>query len=523
MKRKFTLIITALMLMMTSFAWGQTRDEVVAYTLDGTITGGSNGYATESEITQNGMTWMVTGNTTINPWRIGGKNLSGVDRPLYSTSAMSDNITKVVITNGSATATVNSMTLYVSSSADFSDPTTVTGSFSAGSTTTFERPAAADWTSKYFKLVYNITAGSSNQYAQLVKAEFYKQSGGQQSVATPTFTPAAGTYTEAQNVTIACATDGATIYYTTDGNDPTTSSAVYSAPIAISQTTTVKAMAVKAGMNNSSIASATYTIQAAPTVITIAAARALALNEYALGQGIVTFIDGTNIYVQDETAGIDLYLNSGTVPSGLALGDKVQAYGKRAVYKGLVELSGINGGEASQFSVISTGNTLPLAEKTIAEILADHAGTQMLQSTRVKIVNAVIGTINTGGNTTLTQGENTTNIYKVPALDNISAGDAVDVIGVIGCYNAPQLRVAYASDVTIHETPMEPVATPTFTPAAGTYTEAQNVTIACATEGATIYYTLDGTDLQQQALFTAQLSPSARQQQLKHSQLKKAC
>ena len=314
------------------------------------------------------------------------------------------------------------------------------------------------------------------------------------TVAKPTFSPAAGTYYEAQNVTISTTTTGATIYYTVDGTDPTTSSAVYSTPIAISQTTTVKAMAAKSGMNNSSIASATYTIQDAPSVITIAAARALENNEYALVQGIVTFIDGRNIYVQDETAGIDLFLNNNTVPSGLALGDKVQAYGQKTVYKGLVELQNINGGEASQFSVISTGNTLPLAEKTIAEILADNAGTNALQSTRVKIVNATIGAINTSNNTTITQSDKTLNIYKIPALDNISQGDAVDVIGVIGCYNAVQLRVAVASDVTIHQAPTQTVATPTFTPAAGTYTEAQNVTIACATEGATIHFTLDGMD-----------------------------
>jgi hypothetical protein len=118
----------------------------------------------------------------------------------------------------------------------------------------------------------------------------------------------------------------------------------------------------------------------------------------------------------------------------------------------------------------------------------------MLQSTRVKIVDAIIGTINTGSNTTLTQGENTLNIYKIPALDSISEGDAVDVIGVVGCHTNPQLRVAYAADVTKHETPMQQVATPTFSPAAGEYTEVQNVEIACTTEGATIYYTVDGTD-----------------------------
>ena len=74
----------------------------------------------------------------------------------------------------------------------------------------------------------------------------------------PTFSPEGGEITSAQNVTISAA-DGATIYYTTDGNDPTTSSSVYSEPITVSKTTTIKAIAVKDG-HTSSIASATYTL-----------------------------------------------------------------------------------------------------------------------------------------------------------------------------------------------------------------------------------------------------------------------
>ncbi|PHO08031.1 glycoside hydrolase [Thermoanaerobacterium thermosaccharolyticum] len=79
-------------------------------------------------------------------------------------------------------------------------------------------------------------------------------------VATPVFSPTGGTYTSAQNITISCATSGATIYYTTDGTDPTTNALVYSGPINISTTTTIKALAVAPGMTNSKIASATYTI-----------------------------------------------------------------------------------------------------------------------------------------------------------------------------------------------------------------------------------------------------------------------
>ena len=78
--------------------------------------------------------------------------------------------------------------------------------------------------------------------------------------ATPTFSLAEGTYYSAQNVTISCGTYGATIYYTTDGNEPTTSSDVYSDEIPVSATTTIKAIAVKDSYNNSAVASATYTI-----------------------------------------------------------------------------------------------------------------------------------------------------------------------------------------------------------------------------------------------------------------------
>ena len=264
-------------------------------------------------------------------------------------------------------------------------------------------------------------------------------------VANPTFTPAAGQYITAQEVTIACATEGATIHYTLDGTDPTTESPVYTEAFTVSTTATVKALAVKEGMNNSDVVSVAYTII---QPMTIAEAKALETNQYGLVQGIVTFIDGRNIYVQDDTAGIVLYLNNNTVPAGLALGDMVLGYGKKAVYNGLIELSGINGGNANNFVIVSSGNALPVAEKTIAEILADHNGDKLLQSTRVQIVEATIGTINTSNNTPITQGESTLNIYKMPAVEGLEENDIVTVTGVVGCYNAVQLRVALASDVT---------------------------------------------------------------------------
>ena len=269
-------------------------------------------------------------------------------------------------------------------------------------------------------------------------------------VATPEFSPEGGLYTTEQNVAISCATEGATIYYTTNGDEPTTSSSVYNNPIAVTTTTTIKAMAVKDGMENSEVAVATYTF---PTLIDIAAARVLANNETAYIEGVVTFIDGRNIYVQDETAAIDLYLNNNTVPETLALGDKVRALGTKTVYNGLVELTGIDGTVESEFRIVSSGNILPSAVKTIVELLADFEADNMLQSTRVQIVDAVMGTINNNGNTIITQDDNEMVIYRLPVVEGLMEGDLVTLTAVVGCFNNIQLRVNSADDVTFTHNP----------------------------------------------------------------------
>ncbi len=85
-----------------------------------------------------------------------------------------------------------------------------------------------------------------------------------QTVATPTFAPPGGTYTSAQNVTISCATPGATIYYSTDGSMPSTR---YTSPVNIASTGTLKAKGTKAGWTDSQIASANYTINIQPNTV----------------------------------------------------------------------------------------------------------------------------------------------------------------------------------------------------------------------------------------------------------------
>jgi len=121
------------------------------------------------------------------------------------------------------------------------------------------------------------------------------------TTATPAFSPASGTYTATQSVTITDATSGASIYYTTDGSTPTASSTPYSAPISVSATTTIKAIAAASGYTNSSVATATYTITqpsaATPTFTpapgTYTAAQSVTIADSTAGASVYYTVDGT--------------------------------------------------------------------------------------------------------------------------------------------------------------------------------------------------------------------------------------
>ena len=425
MKQKLTFLLTVLLLLTGMTSWAQLRTEA-------SIDFSAQGYANAQDF--DGVVIDIDDNVSI----VFNKGTSSNTPKYYNTG------TAIRAYGGnnfvvSSTGTISSITLTFSSGEGSNAITTDEG--------TFQTPT---WTGSSSEITFTVGGTSGHRRIKEVSVTYTSGGGQQETVATPTFSPAEGSYFEPQQVTISCATEGATICYTTDGSEPNENSAQFTpgVPLNISETTTVKAKAYKSGYTPSNIASATYTF---PTLMTLAEAKALSVNEYALVQGIVTFIENRNVYVQDNTGGICLYLNSNTVPSTLALGDMVQGYGKRANYNGLFELSNINGGNASEFSIISSGNTLPLAVKTIAQVI--EGGADALQCTRVKIEGATIGAINTSGNTPLTQGENSTNIYKVPALTDINEGDVVDVIGVVGYFNAPQIRVALASDVTLNYVP----------------------------------------------------------------------
>jgi glucosylceramidase len=214
----------------------------------------------------------------------------------------------------------------------------------------------------------------------------------------PTFTPVAGTYTAAQSVTLASTTTGASIYYTTDGSTPTNTSTLYSAatPIQVATTTTINAIATASGYTSSTVATGTYTINlpvaATPTV------------SPAPG----TYNSAQSVTLSDTTAGASIYYTTdGSTPT-------------------------------SKSTLFILGTPVTINATTTINAIATAAG----------FSNSTIATAT----------------YTI------------------------NLPVA---------------ATPTFSPAPGTYNSAQSVTLSDTTAGASIYYTTDGsTPTSKSSLFT---------------------
>ena len=123
---------------------------------------------------------------------------------------------------------------------------------------------------------------------------------------TPSFSPAAGTYTSAQAVSISDATAGAAIYFTTNGSTPTTSSTLYTGPVTVSSSETIEAIAVASGYTNSAVATAAYIINTSlPTAATP-----------TLSPGTGTYTAAQTVTISDTTAGATIYYTTdGTPPT----------------------------------------------------------------------------------------------------------------------------------------------------------------------------------------------------------------
>lgn len=250
--------------------------------------------------------------------------------------------------------------------------------------------------------------------------------------AAPTFSPKGGTFYSAQEVTIASATPGATIHYTLDGSTPTTASAVYSAPIAIANTTTVKAIAIAAGVN-SEVSEATYTIATVPTVANIAAFIAGPTDSpvQITNPVYVVYQNGPNLYIKDETGFLLVY---GTITAKYNNGDKIAGgiTGKMELYNGIPEMTNL---VDNSFAAGEAGATITPESKGVGQIGIDMVNQYVI------IYDVTIAATEVAKNYTLSDGEDLIAAYAKFA-DVVFPTDAnkYDVTGLVTIFkNAVQI------------------------------------------------------------------------------------
>ncbi|MGB6690927.1 MAG: TIGR03118 family protein [Terracidiphilus sp.] len=161
------------------------------------------------------------------------------------------------------------------------------------------------------------------------------------AAAPPIFSPAVGTYTSTQKVTLSDATPHAKIYYTTDGTAPTTKSSIYSTPISVTATMTIKAFAWASGLADSAVSGGTYTISTSatpepkfsPAGGTYYSAQSVTLADMAKGAVIYYTLDGSAPTTKSSVYSAAIPVTSTTTIKAMAVAPGMaQSTAAEAVY-----------------------------------------------------------------------------------------------------------------------------------------------------------------------------------------------
>lgn len=390
---------------------------------------------------------------------------------------------------------------------------TTPGTTAGGSTLAYSGPITVSST----KSINAIAIASGYSPSTVASATYTIES----QVPAPTFSPAGGTFTSAQTVTISDSVSGATIYYTTDGKTvPTTSSAQYRGPITVSSSETIQAIAAASGYFNSSVSSAIYTISSGgSTTINLGSgftAGAMTLNGSATLNGTRLRLTsgapsqagtawyGTQVNIQQFNSNFSFQITGGTTQTADGFTFTIQGLGPAALggagaslgYAGgqvpitnsiaikfdLYNNSGegpdstgvyTNGASPTVPAVDMTSSGLNLHTNDIFNVRVSYDGTNLIMNITDTITNASFS-----------------NSWSINIPGTIGSNAAyVGFTGGTGGQTSIQEIIGW----TLSSSAAVPAATPVIAPATGTYSGAQAVTITNSSSGATIYYTTNGT------------------------------
>jgi alpha-tubulin suppressor-like RCC1 family protein len=284
-------------------------------------------------------------------------------------------------------------------------------------------------------------------------------------VGTPIFSPLSGAQFSVVTVTLTSATSGTTIRYTTNGDDPTASSTLYTIPFSVTQSGTVKARAWKTGMPTSNVGSATYELKVVqpgftPGPTTYAMPQNVVLSTSTSGATIRYTLDGS-----EPTESSTSYTVG--VPVSVSVGLTMKAKAYKTGWTPSTTASGVY--------------TLKVAAPTVSPVAGGYTSVQQVTPTTTS-PGATLHYTTTGIEPSET--DQTYSSGTIPVDQSL----ALKVKGwKAGWVTSDTVTASYLLNLGA-------VATPTFTPAAGTFASTQTVTLNDTTSGAIIHYTLDGSD-----------------------------
>ena len=273
----------------------------------------------------------------------------------------------------------------------------------------------------------------------------------------------------ADNKVTITAEEGAAIYYTIDGTNPTTSSTKYSAPFAIDKDLTVKAIATKDGLT-SKVASANVSYVGDYANFAALIAKGEGAKGTILGPITAFYQNGSNLYAIDKDKQPMLFYGSGapTCVNGTTF-DKVST--TYQPYNSTPEF------QNTTFGTATAGTAVEPEVLGLDEIAID------MRYKYVKLVGVNVTA------TAISDADNNSvavyNKFKITIEDT----DNATVTGIVDIFkNAVQVYPISIEGGTV----LDPVEAPVFNPAEGEVAAGTQVTISCATADAAIHYTLDG-------------------------------
>ncbi|MHC1702392.1 MAG: chitobiase/beta-hexosaminidase C-terminal domain-containing protein [Tenuifilaceae bacterium] len=262
------------------------------------------------------------------------------------------------------------------------------------------------------------------------------------TVAAPQFSLVAGNYLGAQNVTITSATADAIIYYTLDGSTPTEASTLYSTPVAINSSATLKAKAFKAGMDPSPVTSAAYVIQLPTEVANIAALRAGTTDGIVVykltGEAILTFqqTNRNQKYIQDATGGILIDDAAGVITTAYNQYDGITGLtGRMSLYGGLIQFVPAS----NTVAATSTNNTVVPQVVTLTDLNTNYAS---YESELIKVQSVTFeatGTFAASQNMNISSG-GVVSVFRTAFASADYIGGTIpttaqNIVGLAGQYN----------------------------------------------------------------------------------------